>query len=51
MLISVLKVATAQLHLEASNLKGREARELREVADDIDDYAEGLKQRLNDRRR
>lgn len=50
MLIGILKSATAQLHQEAAALKGREAKELREVADDLDDYAEGLKDHLNGRR-
>lgn len=47
MLIGILKTNSAELHLQASKLKGREARELREVADDLDDYAEDLKQSLN----
>lgn len=49
-IIGILKTATAQLHQEAALLKGRESKELREVADDLDDYAEGLKQHLNGRR-
>lgn len=48
-LIDIHKAAVVRLHLEASKLSGQEAKELREVADDMDKYAEYLKTRLNNR--
>ena len=48
-MIDIHKAAVVRLHLEASKLTGQEAKKLREVADDMDKYAEYLKQRLNNR--
>ena len=45
-MIEVHKSAVIRLHLEASKLTGRAAKELRDIADDMDDYAEYLKERL-----
>lgn len=45
-MIDTLKKAVVNLHQEASTLNGRRAKELREIADDFDDYAEDLKSRL-----
>jgi hypothetical protein len=49
-MIEVHKAAVIQLHLEASRLSGHAAKELRDIADDMDDYAEYLKERLQHRR-
>lgn len=48
-MIDVLKKTVVSLHLEASTLSGRRAKELREIADDMDDHAEELKKRLKAR--
>lgn len=46
-MIDILKKAVVNLHQEASTLSGRRAKELREIADDFDAYAEDLRDRLN----
>ena len=50
MLIGILKTATISVHADAAKLTGRDAKQLREIAEDMDDYAEYLKERLNHRR-
>jgi len=45
-MIETLKTAVINLHRDAATLSGRAARELREIADDMDGYAESLKERL-----
>lgn len=44
--IDMCKREVVRLHQEAATLSGRRAKELREIADDLDDYAESLKLRL-----
>ena len=44
--IETLKQTVAYVHLDASTLSGRKAKDLREIADDMDAYAELLKERL-----
>jgi hypothetical protein len=46
-MIGVLKVAVIDLHAQAATLSGRSAKELRDIAEDMEDYAEYLKERLN----
>lgn len=50
-MVETLKTAVVKLHQEASTLSGWKAKELREIADDMDDYAEVLKNRLNKKAR
>lgn len=45
-MIGILKEAVVSLHQEAATLSGRQGKELREIADDFDDYAQGLKELL-----
>jgi hypothetical protein len=49
-MIDAHKATVVRLHLEASKLTGRPARELRQVADEMDEYAESLRERLMQRR-
>lgn len=45
-MVETLKTAVVKLHGEAATLSGWKAKELREIADDMDAYAEVLKERL-----
>lgn len=45
-IIDMCKREVVRLHEQAATLSGRHAKELREIADDMDDYAEDLKERL-----